>query len=726
MNTRTTSLIARTIIVVCLCVGSVSAQNSPSDSTSAAAKLRAMYFARDFEGGYVEGKKLAEQHPDDVNVKVWLIMNASRNERADEGVELAEKLIAANQKNGWGWFAFTGALNFHDERSKESLDASEKMLALLAGNDDVIWLRASVIRAQGKLEDALAFIEPHLSKVTNPAELLVIKASALYSQYSNQQHGRDEAKLKASTDAFTEALKADPNNVNALYLQASYLLNQRKSTEAYTLLKRALGVTPDSNAVHGEYWRAISGMIDLNSEAKQKEIEADIDSFLKRRGTHIGALRAVFNQYEALKLADKKKEIGDRILQLEPVGRSAEWVLIARIREWSAALTREKQKKDPAKAIAFRKMLQDYVSRPRHFHKGLLGEVCRNLFYEIKDDAGIGNVEVFNGAKSMIDYEKTNIHMTYPAAAIALAERRTNFREAESWAREGIIEAKKKIESQRGVYKTDAEYEKNLGWMTGMMYDALGWVFFKEGRNEEAERELLQSHKLNPADVVNLYHLGQFYQSKKEYLKAEEYYMKGSLVATPIENKNGNALRALYEIRNGGLDGYDKYLAKVGEGDAITRRTNVLADRIKAPQPINAFSLKSLEGKSLASPELKGKIAVVNIWGIWCGPCVQEMPEFQKLHEKYKNDPNVLILSINNDANPADVPKWMKMNKYDFSVLFDDGYLDKTGIHTFPTTWFIDKDGRIAFVKVGWTLKLTEEFSWRIESLRASEAATTK
>jgi tetratricopeptide (TPR) repeat protein len=284
-------------------------------------------------------------------------------------VELAEKLIAANPQNGWSWFAFTGVLNFHDERSKEALDASEKMLALLAGNDDAIWLRASVIRAQGKIEDALAFIEPHLSKVKNPAELLVIKASALYSQYSNQQQGRDEAKLKASTDAFADALKADPNNVNALYLQASYLLNQRKSTEAYTLLKRALGVTPDSSAVHGEYWRAISGMIDLNAEAKQEEIEADIDSFLKRRGSHIGALRAVFNQYEALKLADKNREIGDRILQLEPVSRSAEWVLIGRIRERSAALSREKQKRIRQKQ-SFRKMLQDYVSRPRHFHKG--------------------------------------------------------------------------------------------------------------------------------------------------------------------------------------------------------------------------------------------------------------------------------------------------------------------------------------------------------------------
>ena len=66
----------------------------------------------------------------------------------------------------------------------------------------------------------------------------------------------------------------------------------------------------------------------------------------------------------------------------------------------------------------------------------------------------------------------------------------------------------------------------------------------------------------------------------------------------------------------------------------------------------------------------------------------------------------------------------MQKNKYNFNVLFDDGYVDsKAGIKGFPTTWFVDKEGRITFVKVGWTQKLTEEFSWRIEALKATGAA---
>jgi hypothetical protein len=51
-------------------------------------------------------------------------------------------------------------------------------------------------------------------------------------------------------------------------------------------------------------------------------------------------------------------------------------------------------------------------------------------------------------------------------------------------------------------------------------------------------------------------------------------------------------------------------------------------------------------------------------------------------------------------------------------VLIDDGYLAKAGVFAFPTTWFLDREGRIAFDVEGWTKELVEEFSWRIEALR--------
>ena len=56
-----------------------------------------------------------------------------------------------------------------------------------------------------------------------------------------------------------------------------------------------------------------------------------------------------------------------------------------------------------------------------------------------------------------------------------------------------------------------------------------------------------------------------------------------------------------------------------------------------------------------------------------------------------------------------------------FAVLLDDGYLDEVDLHRFPTTWFIDRQGRIAFIKEAWSESLVEEFGWRVEALRGSD-----
>jgi len=111
---------------------------------------------------------------------------------------------------------------------------------------------------------------------------------------------------------------------------------------------------------------------------------------------------------------------------------------------------------------------------------------------------------------------------------------------------------------------------------------------------------------------------------------------------------------------------------------------------------------------------------VINFWGIWCGWCVKELPDLQKLHEKYAADPDVAILTIDNDQNPSDVPPWMKQRGFTFPVLLDDGYVTKVGVHAFPTTWFLDREGRKVFEKVGWSEKLLEEFSWRVEATRGA------
>ncbi len=149
-----------------------------------------------------------------------------------------------------------------------------------------------------------------------------------------------------------------------------------------------------------------------------------------------------------------------------------------------------------------------------------------------------------------------------------------------------------------------------------------------------------------------------------------------------------------------------------------------------APEPGQAarvpkFKLTSLDGRQVTLDSLKGKVVVINFWGIWCALCHKEMPDVQKLYEKYASDPGVAILTINTDEDPGDVPPWMKERGYTFPVLLDNGYVTKAGLEVFPTTWVLDRDGRKVFEKRGFAENLLDEFSSRVEEIRTTTRART-
>ena len=169
--------------------------------------------------------------------------------------------------------------------------------------------------------------------------------------------------------------------------------------------------------------------------------------------------------------------------------------------------------------------------------------------------------------------------------------------------------------------------------------------------------------------------------------------MKGLAIQGRSVNPSEAALRALYEKRQGGIGGFDGYVDVLRGRDRAVREEKILGERIAQLVAEPAFALNTLDGRRLALPDFKGKIVVINFWGIWCGPCVREMPDVQKLHTQDVSDPDVLVLTIDNDRNPDDVAPWMKERTFTFPVLLDDGYVSKAGIHAFPMTWFLDRDG---------------------------------
>lgn len=114
------------------------------------------------------------------------------------------------------------------------------------------------------------------------------------------------------------------------------------------------------------------------------------------------------------------------------------------------------------------------------------------------------------------------------------------------------------------------------------------------------------------------------------------------------------------------------------------------------------FELESLDGTTIKLSELRDKNVIVNFWATWCGFCVEEMPDLQKLQETYKDD-DLIILAVNVGETKEEVAKFMDENKLDLTVLLDkDSSVSNTyGLRSFPSTLAINKKGEVVSGYVG-------------------------
>lgn len=695
---------------------SVSATKNSANVKASAANLKSFYFQQDFDGGVYEGQKLAPAFGESNELKAWYVLNMARNENSKEAITIAEEMVQKAPDDVWSWFALAGAMNWDSAKGKDALEIIETAYKKAPDDSDVIWLRAEVLRRQDKIDEALTFIETNLSKANITAELLVSKGLILYEQGDSDK--RDEAKIKIALDTFQAARQANENCVNAYYVPAYLLFAEKKYADAYSLLKTAAKLAPTSLKIHGLYWQATTGAVITSIQKRNQEIESDINAFLTVRTPNVKTLDAVARQYSNLNLKPKKFEFEERILREFNLSAPAERILAARYREF--ATTNRQKFSDTRVRSQYISLLRDFTNRKQHFNKQTLSEAYQMLFLELKDDKNLSDKELLEIVKGMAYNDENNPKLSLIKGTQALLKRNAFLKESEQILRYGLIVAQRRADANREHYKSQEDFIDYLNDILSSIQDMLGWVIFHQGRNAEAEKELLKAHELNNNNPEIAFHLSQLYELTNRFDKAEEFYIKGLGVDSEEKNPNVEAVKAYYARRNGNLEGFEKYQAKIMESVNANRKVRIMSERFKNPQQAKSFTLPALDGRQVSLSSLKGKIVVINFWGVWCGWCVKEMPEFQQLAEKYKGDSEVAILTINNDGSAVMVQEFMQENRYNFMVLMENGYNERVGIRNYPMTWFLDKEGRIAYVKRSYTKELVEEFSLRIEDLKTN------
>jgi peroxiredoxin len=118
----------------------------------------------------------------------------------------------------------------------------------------------------------------------------------------------------------------------------------------------------------------------------------------------------------------------------------------------------------------------------------------------------------------------------------------------------------------------------------------------------------------------------------------------------------------------------------------------------KDRKPAADFTLKDVNGRTVRLSEYRGKVVLLNFWATWCGPCKIEIPWFMQFEQELK-DRGFAVLGVAMDDEGWDAVKpYIEQHKINYRIVLGNDSVADTygGVDALPTTFLIDRDGRIA------------------------------
>jgi peroxiredoxin len=154
---------------------------------------------------------------------------------------------------------------------------------------------------------------------------------------------------------------------------------------------------------------------------------------------------------------------------------------------------------------------------------------------------------------------------------------------------------------------------------------------------------------------------------------------------------------------------------------------SVSAASVKAEKERRAapdFALKDAEGKLVHLSDYRGKVVLLDFWATWCGPCKIEIPWFMDF-QRQNQEKGLVVLGISMDDEGWEIVKpYLASMKVNYRVVIGNDHTAQLygGVDALPTTFLIDRDGKIAAVHVG--LVDRKDFENGIDELLRTPAKT--
>lgn len=159
---------------------------------------------------------------------------------------------------------------------------------------------------------------------------------------------------------------------------------------------------------------------------------------------------------------------------------------------------------------------------------------------------------------------------------------------------------------------------------------------------------------------------------------------------------------------------YEKYKSKFWTAVFFTVAlvlfvvNNTTSEPENGPYPPN---YNEVSGELLKLSDYKGKIVIVDFWATWCPPCRKAIPDLVELKAEFKDEIEIIGISVDkiSRGTHAQLPSFMTDNNINYPVVHGDPQVAQAygGIRSIPTSFVVDKDGKIVSYHTGYVPKDT-------------------
>jgi peroxiredoxin len=135
-------------------------------------------------------------------------------------------------------------------------------------------------------------------------------------------------------------------------------------------------------------------------------------------------------------------------------------------------------------------------------------------------------------------------------------------------------------------------------------------------------------------------------------------------------------------------------------------------------EPAPDFTLLDDSGLAVSLSELHGQVVMINFWASWCGPCRQEMPLLEQIHQRYESL-GFTLLGVNVEENSSDAKAFLKDRPVSFPILFDpdNGVSKLYDVIAMPSTVLIDRQGNVRHLHHGFKPGYENDYQDQVRAL---------